>query len=154
VKPWLAVVVGLLIAAGAGQQHASGIDAAFAKFWAAKNPGDAAKAADDIVKSGVSFEAAYERLKRGRTYDTHVAVGVVAGHRGAFSYFLDVPATYDPSRSYQVRIQLHGGIAAPKENNERRNPCGHALRQTLGHTRVVNTPSLHPEPIAAQLPGI
>jgi hypothetical protein len=47
-------------------------------------------------------------------------VGVVAGHRGAFSYFLDVPPTYDPSRSYQVRIQLHGGISAPKDNNERR----------------------------------
>jgi len=124
VKPWLAAIVGLLLAAGVGPQNTSAIDAAFAKFWAAKNPGDAAKAVDDIVKSGVSFEAAYERLKRGRTYDPHVPVGVVAGHRGAFSYFLDVPATYDSSRTYQVRIQLHGGISAPKDNNERRGRNG------------------------------
>jgi len=124
VKLWLAAIVGLWIAVGVGQPNASGIDAAFAKFWSAKNPGDAAKAADDIVRSGVSFEAAYERLRRGRTYDPHVPVGVVAGHRGAFSYFLDIPATYDPSRTYQVRMQLHGGIAAPKDNNERRGRNG------------------------------
>ena len=123
-KLWLAAIVGLWIAVGVGQPNASGIDAAFAKFWSAKNPGDAAKAADDIVRSGVSFEAAYERLRRGRTYDPHVPVGVVAGHRGAFSYFLDIPATYDPSRTYQVRMQLHGGIAAPKDNNERRGRNG------------------------------
>jgi hypothetical protein len=109
---------------GAAPQPSSAVDAAFAKFWAAKNPGDAAKAAVEVVKTGSAFDEAFARLKRGRTFDTHPPVGIVSGRRGEFSYFLDVPATYDPSHSYQVRFQLHGGISAPRDHNERRGRAG------------------------------
>ena len=44
------------------------VDAAFAKFWNAKNPSDAAKAANDIAKTGASFDDVYARLRQGRTY--------------------------------------------------------------------------------------
>src|SRR5262249_19115987 len=42
------------------------LDAAFARFWSAKDPSAAAKASNDIVKSGAAFEVVYDRLKRGR----------------------------------------------------------------------------------------
>ena len=118
-RPVLAAVVGLFATLAVNVQSANTIDAAFAKFWSARSPGDAAKAAADIVRTGVAFDDAYGRLKRGRTYDKHPPTGVMAGHRGEFSYFLDVPPAYDPARVYQVRIQLHGGISAPRDTNQR-----------------------------------
>ena len=44
-------------------------DAAFQKFWAARNTGDAAKAVDDVVKSGPAFGDAADRLA-----DTQTAI--------------------------------------------------------------------------------
>jgi len=92
-------------------------DAAFAKFWNARNPAEAAKAANDIATTGASFDDVYARLKRGRPYPTKVATGVVRGQRSTaiheFPYTLDVPVTYHPARAYQVRIQLHGGVMRP-----------------------------------------
>ena len=35
-----------------------------------------------------------------------------------------MPPAYDPARVYQVRIQLHGGISAPRDTNERRWRAG------------------------------
>jgi hypothetical protein len=93
------------------------VDAAFAQFWSATSREAAATAAEAVVKSGVSFDEALARLKHGRTYSATVPRGIVRlTHRiGAseFPYLLDVPETYDPSRAYQVRIQLHGGVGRP-----------------------------------------
>jgi pimeloyl-ACP methyl ester carboxylesterase len=90
------------------------VDAAFQKFWEAHNPGDAAKAAQDVVRSGVSFEDAYQRLKRGRSYAVQSKRGVVHLLRrtatGEFAYDVYLPEDYDPGRSYQLRFQLHGGV--------------------------------------------
>jgi hypothetical protein len=88
----------------------SPIDAAFAKYWDAKTSADAAKAAGDIVKSGASFDDVYSRLQRGRVYAKTPPTGTIRGRRGRFEYWLNVPASYDSSRQYQVRIQLHGGV--------------------------------------------
>jgi hypothetical protein len=89
------------------------LDAAFTKYWAAKDPGEAAKDAADVVKTGAAFDDVYARLKRGRTYSKDVPTGVVSGRRRQFEYTLDIPAAYDPARQYQVRIQLHGGVMRP-----------------------------------------
>jgi poly(3-hydroxybutyrate) depolymerase len=90
------------------------VDAPFARFWSAKDPSAAAKAANDIIKAGISVDDAFARLQRGRTYSKAVATGIVEGRRSAggrtFRYRLDVPASYDPSKAWQVRIQLHGGV--------------------------------------------
>jgi pimeloyl-ACP methyl ester carboxylesterase len=90
------------------------IDAAFEKFWNARSPQDAAKAAEAVVRSGVTFDEALARLKRGRTYPAQVKRGLVKLMRraaaGDFFYDVGVPATYDPARKYQVRVQLHGGV--------------------------------------------
>jgi len=50
------------------------IDEAFRKFWDARNPQDASKAADRIAKSGIGFDAALARLKAGRPYAKDVPV--------------------------------------------------------------------------------
>jgi hypothetical protein len=112
-----AVVLGMSIGIHALQPQPpasnSTLDAAFAKYWAAKDPADAAKASADIVKSGASFDDVHARLKRGRTYAKDVPTGVVSGKRRQFEYTLDIPPAYDPARQYQVRIQLHGGVMRP-----------------------------------------
>jgi pimeloyl-ACP methyl ester carboxylesterase len=92
-------------------------DALFAPFWTAKNPQDAGKAADAIVKSGVSFDDAFQALRKGRTYSPDVPKGIVRRTHTIggteFPYTLDVPESYTPARPYQVRVQLHGGVGRP-----------------------------------------
>ena len=43
-------------------------DEAFRKFWDARTPQDAGKAGQDVVSSGVTFDDALARLKRGRVF--------------------------------------------------------------------------------------
>ena len=89
-------------------------DAAFKAFWDAASPETAARSVDGIVKLNVPFADAYARLKRGREYSAEVPRGVVRlSHRfplGVFNYTVDVPPSYTPSKQYQVRVQLHGGV--------------------------------------------
>jgi len=103
-----------LQASRSGREASTSIDTAFQKYWDAHNPSDAARAAQDVVRSGVQFSEAYERLKRGRTYAAQTKRGVVhLLHRtamGEFAYDVYVPDDYDASRSYQLRFQLHGGV--------------------------------------------
>jgi hypothetical protein len=110
----LLVVSGCLAAAGAAAQPGVGVGAAFARFWNAKSPQEAQNASADVIASGVSFADAFDRLRRGRPYSANVERGIVhlsrRSGRDIFYYDLDVPKTYDPARTYQVRIQLHGGV--------------------------------------------
>jgi molybdopterin-dependent oxidoreductase alpha subunit len=122
-------VLGCLGALGAAARAAAppSIDAAFQRFWAARNPPDAGKAAQDIVRSGVTFDDALGRLKRGRPYTAQVKRGAVQLERrsvsGGFFYQLVVPETYDPARTYQLRVQLHGGVMM-RETSEPRGRGG------------------------------
>ena len=94
------------------------IDSAFQKFWAADSPAAAGRAAEDIAKSGVTFDEALRRLKQGRTYgaqkegvvqlSNHTADGV------EHNYAVTIPPGYDPNEHYQVRFQLHGGVGGPR----------------------------------------
>jgi dienelactone hydrolase len=79
---------------------------------------------DAVVASGVSFEDALARLRRGRTYAAAVARGRqdlthnirggrVANEGLAHPYTIIVPEGYDPARAYPVRVQLHGGVGRP-----------------------------------------
>lgn len=104
-------------------QDAARIDAGFEKFWAAASPTEAASAAEELVKSGVTFEEAWRRLKAGRSYTAQPS-GVVrmSNHTadGIEHFFaVNVPAGYDPSRRYQLRFQLHGGVGGRTDNKPR-----------------------------------
>jgi hypothetical protein len=116
-----AVVGGSLaisLAASAGQSASGGsdIERAFAAFWAAPHPAAAAGRIDAVLKTGVSFEDALARVRRGRDHDADVPRGRQIGRHRTFDgldheYVFIVPRTYDATRPYQVRVQLHGGIA-------------------------------------------
>src|SRR5262249_30181722 len=96
------------------------LDAAFVEFWAAKNPHQAQQRVDGVLKSGVGFEEAYRRLKRGRAYGPQQTGQVRLTNRTAdgveHNFVLNLPESYDPARSYQVRFQLHGGVMMRTEN--------------------------------------
>jgi dienelactone hydrolase len=116
------VVVLVCIAALAGRPAAqnAAADAAFAAFWAASSPGEAARLIDPIVRAPPSFDDTYRRLQRGRAYgarDTGVARMENRTPDGVEHFFaVTVPDGYDPARRYQVRIQLHGGVGGRASN--------------------------------------
>jgi poly(3-hydroxybutyrate) depolymerase len=118
------------------------VDAAFARFWSAKDPSAAAKTSADIVKSGASFDDVYQRLKRGRTYATDAPSGTIQTKRpgiaGDFDYVLEIPASYDAAKRYQVRIHLHGGV-----NRERTAP-----RRATGIGRLAGAEQIYIVPSA------
>lgn len=100
---------------------------AFAQFWRAATPAQASSAVGAVVKSGVSFDEAVALLKRGRPYAANAPTGIVARtHRLGdldFPYTVEVPASYSPSKRYQVRVQLHGGVGRP-DGSRRGNGIG------------------------------
>src|SRR6185295_20360826 len=103
---------------------------AFETFWAAESPDAAARLVADVVKSGVTFDEAYARLKQGRTY-TAQPTGMVrltnrTGGPGSIEHHfaLNIPAAYDPLRKYQVRFQLHGGVGERQSNDPPPNAGG------------------------------
>ena len=114
----LAVVAGSLAAAlvASAQAPTSAVDRAFRSFWSASTTAGAADRIDPVLKTGVSFEEALTRVRHGRDYDADVPRGLQFGRHRTFDsveheFAFVVPDNYDPSRSYQVRFQLHGGIA-------------------------------------------
>jgi len=112
------------LVAAASLHAQTSIDAAFQTFWNAKSPAEAARHADAVVKSGVSFDEALRRLKQGRTYGPAPKTGVVmltnrTDDRVDHYYAVNVPANYDPAKRYQVRFQLHGGVMGRATNQPR-----------------------------------
>src|SRR5581483_2321861 len=62
----LAAAAALIVLPHALRAQPSTIDTAFAKFFAAGGTAEAARAAEDLVRTGVSFEDALSRLRLGR----------------------------------------------------------------------------------------
>jgi len=122
-RPWrvLPLIGAVLVAAvGVDAQRSAPreLDAAMTAFWAADSPTAAAAATGAIAAARPDFDEVYRRLREGRRYPAGVATGVVKGEQqiagATFPYTLDVPPSYDPSRRYQVRLQLHGGVGRPE----------------------------------------
>src|SRR5947207_12367993 len=53
---------------GQGPATAAGLDAAFSKFWDARSRAEAAHFVDTVLSTGVTYDDALRRLKRGRSY--------------------------------------------------------------------------------------
>ena len=117
----IALVVGVLgFFCIAYPQTSTRVDSAFQKFWSAQSPDEAERYTDDVIKSGVTFDEALQRLKTGRTY-TAAKTGIVMLQNKTKDgiehfYALNVPANYDPARRYQMRFQLHGGVGGRTSN--------------------------------------
>ena len=136
---WLAAVCAvalatLSLAPAAPIAAVKDVDEAFRAFWAAHNPQDAEKQAREVIASGVSFDEAFNRLKSGRPYAGDVARGVVKtsyrAHNREFFYSIDVPPSYDPTRRYQVRMQLHGGVSRPSNQPRGNGSIGNLASPT------------------------
>ena len=107
-----------LAAAVAGQAPA--IDALFATFFAAEDRAAATTAAEAIVAAGVDFDAALDRLRKGRPYLDEKRGEYSLRWRSKsgpfFNNVVEVPLDYDPSRQWPLRVQLHGGVGRPSPN--------------------------------------
>src|SRR5229473_4256653 len=121
--PALALLGG--VALSATQASAPAADAAFSSFFQARTAREVAAASERIVASGIGFDEAFSRLRQGRVHSRDVPRGVVRGtyrgETGEYFYTLDVPETYDPARTYQVRVQLHGGVDRIEANTPARS---------------------------------
>ncbi|HEY1912543.1 MAG TPA: PDZ domain-containing protein [Vicinamibacterales bacterium] len=109
------VAAALFVASLSGQTpKKSPADAAFDAFWSALSPQRAGQLTEPILRSGITFSDAYDRLRRGPTYAAAKTGVVQLSRRNQDGvdhfYALNVPDTYDAARRYQVRIQLHGGV--------------------------------------------
>ena len=103
--PWLLAVTAAISAppASQGQPPAPArVEAAFAKFWAAASPREAAPAADEIVKTGISFDEAWRRLQRGRAYTAQKTGVLFLSNRTEdgveHNFAVNIPPGYDPAR--------------------------------------------------------
>jgi hypothetical protein len=100
-------------------QAPSASDALFDKFFAAESPADAAVIGEHIA-AAVEFDAAYAKLKQGRRYLDEKRGEYALRWRSKsgpfFNNVVDVPAAYDPSKKWRLRVQLHGGIGRPSPN--------------------------------------
>ncbi len=105
-------------------QGAPIVDNAFRKFWAAKTTAEAEALAPEILKTRVSFDDAWKRLKAGRSYSNQETGAIITSYRlqnVAYYYAVNIPANYDPGERYQVRFQLHGGVGRSATNQPRNN---------------------------------
>jgi len=92
---------------------ASNVDAAFQAFWDAPTASAAEKASHGVLESGISFDEAWKRLQAGRSYGKEktglirrpTSVGGVTVNN-----IIEVPAEYDATRKWPLRVQLHGGV--------------------------------------------
>jgi hypothetical protein len=116
-------------------------DTLFDRWWSAATPDAAAAVGEEIAASGISFDAALSRLEAGRPYSRRAPTGIVRSSRQEngieFYYALNVPADYDPARSYPVRFHLHGGVTVPEDNQPRGNGDIGALAGGEPHVYVL-----------------
>ena len=108
------LLVVLVVGLGAySVRAASNVDAAFKLFWDAPTASTADKATHAVLDSGVTFDEAWKRLKAGRVYGNE-KTGLIRHPSSVGGVTIDniieIPAEYEPSRKWPLRVQLHGGV--------------------------------------------
>src|SRR5215510_6563456 len=97
----------------AQSNHAAQLDAAMKAFWDADDQGGADKAAKLVAATGAPLDEVRARLKAGRSYGKAKSGRVDLSSRDhglLLDNVLEVPADYDPSRAWPLRVSLHGGV--------------------------------------------
>src|SRR4030095_10147633 len=98
---------------------AASIDAAFKGFWDAPTASAAEKTSHAVLITGVSFDEAWKRLKTGRTYSKE-KTGLIrrpASLGGVtIDNIIEVPAEYDATKKWPLRVQLHGGVGRDRRD--------------------------------------
>lgn len=109
------VLLAALVLASAHSQP-SNLDSVLRGFWSAETVEGRAAAISGVLASGASYDDLARRLKAGREYRPARTgrVNLPTGDRGlALDNVLEVPADYVPSRSWPLRVALHGGVGRP-----------------------------------------
>jgi hypothetical protein len=95
-----------------------------------------------------SFDAAWNRLKRGPAYGPQKTGAFLIRYpfSGGVEYenWIDVPAEYDPARAWPLRVQLHGGVSRPAPNavpNGRLKPASLPPNRIAGESQIYVHPS-------------
>ncbi len=115
--PALSVACVVLATASSGSTaDPAAVERALDRFLSAPSRAAAEPLIKTVVESGATFDQAYARLKRGRSFVQPAPLGLQRLKRRTsdgleHTYALVVPDDYTPKRAYQVRVQLHGGIA-------------------------------------------
>jgi poly(3-hydroxybutyrate) depolymerase len=138
----LAIIVFASVTTLAQRPASSPLDAAMKAFWDADGQGDAEKAARQVVASGASFDDVRERLKAGRPYGTAKTGRVemmTRDHALVLDNVLEVPADYDPARTWPLRVSLHGGVG-----REAPGPGDPPVRPLSNRTQSSGELVLHP----------
>jgi hypothetical protein len=113
------------------QQRPPSLDSALRAFWSADTADRRAAAIADVLATGASYDDLAARLKSGREYRAARTgrVNLPTNDRGAvvdrvLDNVLEVPADYAPSRSWPLRVALHGGVGreAPGPNDPPARP--------------------------------
>jgi poly(3-hydroxybutyrate) depolymerase len=103
-------------------------DEAFDNFWQARTVEEASARVPDLLRTGVSFDDAYQRLKHGKRYPAQKSGTFRSTNRTEdrieHQYAVTIPDGYDPSKKYQVRVQLHGGVMMRHSNEPPANAGG------------------------------
>lgn len=115
-------------------------DAALARFLDAPTQAEADQARAGVVSAGATFDEAYAALKKGRTFKGDAPKGITKLSHTMdgveFAYTMDVPASYDPTRKYQLRVQLHGGVGRPDAS-----PRGNGIGALAGAEQIYLLPT-------------
>lgn len=117
-KAFVSTLLVAVVVAGTTVNQKPEYEKVFDAFYAAETREDVDAAIARMEP--FDFDGIYRRLKQGRTY--------LDEKRGEYSlrwksksgpYFnnvVDVPDDYDPSRTWMLRVQLHGGVGRPSPN--------------------------------------
>jgi hypothetical protein len=111
------VVAPLLAVATLAAQSSTALDHAFAEFWKARDTRAAERVVPRILRTGADFDTLYARLRQGRPFGKQkigeFSMRFPASPGVLFDNTIEVPADYTPDRTWQVRVQLHGGVSRP-----------------------------------------
>jgi dienelactone hydrolase len=91
----------------------AGLDGPMRAFWDADSSGKSDAAVKQLLAAGASFDGVMARVKAGRTYTKQPAGRIALAstvHGTRLDNVVEVPDDYDPSRRFQLRVSLHGGV--------------------------------------------
>src|SRR5688572_31009126 len=98
-KPLVILLLLMVASHEARAQSSPLIENVFRKFWAARTPLEAEGLVSEMLKTGLSFDEAFRRLRAGRTYvrqETGVSITSYRQNNVGYYYAVNVPANYDP----------------------------------------------------------
>src|SRR5262245_56954417 len=132
--------------AGVTAQKGPAIDAAMRAFWSADTSDGRAAAVAPLMATGAGYDELAARLHAGREYRASKTgrINLLTSDRGvALDNVLEVPAEYDPSRSWPLRVSLHGGVGRPAPG-----PNDPPARPLTNRTQSAGELVLHPRAFA------